>query len=68
MNTFAQQWLKNISEQGYHKREAVMVRDGEDVRLTFDQDGRAVENDSLRELPSPRDLLRMATWPGPRVR
>ena len=43
LNTFAQQWLKNISEQGYHKREAVMVRDGEDVRLTFDQDGRAVE-------------------------
>ena len=43
MNTFAQQWLKNISEQNYHKREAVIERDGEDVRLTFDQDGKAVE-------------------------
>ena len=43
LNTFAQQWLKNISQQGYHKREAVMVRDGKDVRRTFDQDGKAVE-------------------------
>ena len=43
LNTFAQQWLKNISQQGYQKREAVMERDGEDVRLTFDQDGKAVE-------------------------
>ncbi|MDE7260678.1 MAG: hypothetical protein K2N78_01240 [Oscillospiraceae bacterium] len=43
LNTFAQQWLKNISEQRYIKREAVIERDGEDVRLTFDQDGKAVE-------------------------
>ena len=56
LNTFAQQWLKNISEQGYHKREAVMVRDGEDVRLTFDQDGRAVENDSLGDKPTVRQI------------
>lgn len=56
LNTFAQQWLKNISEQGYHKREAVMVRDGEDVRLTFDQDGRAVENDSLGDNPTIRQI------------
>ena len=56
LNTFAQQWLKNISEQGYHKREAVMVRDGEDVRLTFDQDGRAVENDSLGDNPTVRQI------------
>ena len=56
LNTFAQQWLKNISEQGYHKREAVLVRDGEDVRLTFDQDGRAVENDSLGDNPTVRQI------------
>ncbi|MDE6590238.1 MAG: hypothetical protein K2K53_07835, partial [Oscillospiraceae bacterium] len=43
LNTFAQQWLKNISEQNYRKQEAVIERDGEDVRLTFDQDGKAVE-------------------------
>jgi len=43
LNTFAQQWLNNISQQNYHKREATVVRDGEDVRLTFDQDGRAGE-------------------------
>ena len=43
LNTFVQQWLKNISQQGYHKREAVVVRDDEDVRLTFDQDGKVVE-------------------------
>ncbi|MDE6997300.1 MAG: hypothetical protein K2P04_05410, partial [Oscillospiraceae bacterium] len=43
LNRFAQQWFKNISQQNYHKREAVMVRDGENIRLTFDQDGRAVE-------------------------
>ena len=43
LSAFAQQWLKNISQQGYHKREAVMVRDGEDVRLTFDQEGKAAE-------------------------
>ena len=42
LNTFAQQWMNNISQQRYQKREAVMVRDGEDVRLTFDQDGKAV--------------------------
>ena len=56
LNTFAQQWLKNISEQGYHKREAIMVRDGEDVRLTFDQDGRAVENDNLSDNPTVRQI------------
>ncbi len=43
LNRFAQQWFKNISQQNYHKREAVIVRDGENVRLSFDQDGRAVE-------------------------
>ncbi|MDE7243659.1 MAG: hypothetical protein K2O18_06755, partial [Oscillospiraceae bacterium] len=43
LNSFAQQWLKNISEQNYHKHEAVVERDGEDVRLSFDQDGNAVE-------------------------
>ncbi|MDE6591283.1 MAG: hypothetical protein K2K53_13285, partial [Oscillospiraceae bacterium] len=39
LNAFAQQWFKNISEQGYLKREAIIERDGEDVRLDFDQDG-----------------------------
>ena len=43
LSAFAQQWLKNINEQRYQKKEAVVVRDGEDVRLTFDQDGRPVE-------------------------
>ena len=45
LSRFAQQWFKNISEQRYHKREAVVVRDGEDVRLPFDQDGRPVNPD-----------------------
>ena len=43
LSRFAQQWLKNISQQRYHKQEAVAVRNGEDVNLTFDQDGNAVE-------------------------
>ena len=43
LNTFAQQWLKNISQQRYVKHEAVIERDSEDIRLTFDQDGKAVE-------------------------
>ena len=33
-----------------------MVRGGEDVRLTFDQDGRAVENDSLGDNPTVRQI------------
>lgn len=43
LNRFAQQWFKNISQQNYHKREAVAVRNGEDVNLTFDPDGKALE-------------------------
>ena len=42
LNTFAQGWFKNISEQGYIKKEAVVDRDGEDVRLSFEEDGKAV--------------------------
>ncbi len=42
LNAFAQQWFKNISEQGYLKKEALISRDGEDVRLTFNQDGNAL--------------------------
>ena len=65
LNTFAQQWLKNISEQGHHKREAVMVLDGEDVRLTFDQDGKAVEpaaeNSGLGDHPNVRQIYEYYT-------
>ena len=42
LSTFAQQWFKNISEQGYLKKEAVIERDGEDVRITFQENGTAV--------------------------
>ena len=41
LNSFAQHWLKNISQQGYIKKEAVVDRDGEDVRLSFDEEGKA---------------------------
>jgi N12 class adenine-specific DNA methylase len=44
LNSFAQQWLKNISQQGYIKKEAVVDRDGEDVRLSFDEDGKALQS------------------------
>ena len=43
LSSFTQQWLKNISQQRYHKHTAVVVRNGEDVNLTFDQDGNALE-------------------------
>ena len=43
LSRFAQQWLQNISQQQYHKKEAIVERDGEDVRLTFDQDGNVLE-------------------------
>ena len=43
LSSFTQQWMKNISQQRYQKREATVVRDGEDVCLTFDQDDRVVE-------------------------
>ena len=42
LSTFAQQWFKNISEQGYLKKEADIERDGEDVRITFQENGTAV--------------------------
>ena len=73
LNRFTQQWFKNISQQNYHKREAVIVRDGEDVRLTFDQDGRAVDPGAAMlsetatpgpELSAPRDLLAPACQTG----
>ena len=44
LNSFAQQWLKNISQQGYIKKEAVVDRDGEDVRLSFDEEGKALQS------------------------
>nr|WP_325259171.1 LPD11 domain-containing protein [uncultured Oscillibacter sp.] len=43
LNTFTEGWFKNISEQGYIKKEAVVDRDGEDVRLSFEEDGKAVQ-------------------------
>ncbi len=76
LNRFTQQWFKNISQQNYHKREAVIVRDGEDVRLTFDQDGRAVDPGAAMlpetatpgpELSAPRDLLAPACQTGDTV-
>ena len=55
LSSFAQQWLKNISEQNYHKREAVIERDGEDVRLTFDQDGKVMEPAATQTVESGSD-------------
>ena len=43
LSNFAQQWFKNISQQNYRKKEAVIERDGADVRLTFDRDGKTLE-------------------------
>ena len=43
LSAFAQQWFKNIGGQGYIKKEAVIERSGEDVRLSFDVDGKAVQ-------------------------
>ncbi len=43
LNRFTQQWLDNISQQQYRKREAVLDRDGEEVRIAFDQDGNLEE-------------------------
>lgn len=63
LNHFAQGWFSNIAQQRYRKREAVVVRDGEDVRLTFDQDGKAVEpaaapaeNSALGDNPTVRQI------------
>src|SRR5699024_1045492 len=43
LNSFAQQWFKNIRQQDYHKHKAIIVRNGEDVDLIFDQNGRPVD-------------------------
>ncbi len=63
LNTFAQGWFKNISEQGYIKKEAVVDRDGEDVRLFFDEDGNTVQpaaaqvvENSLGENPTVKEI------------
>ena len=56
LSVFAQQWLKNIREQQYQKKEAIVIRDGEDVRLTFDQDGRLVE-------PAPAPVAELTVSP-----
>ena len=67
LSAFAQQWFKNISEQGYLKKETVVERDGEDVRLGFDQDGNvlspapdvsavpAAQQNPAMEVPAPTD-------------
>jgi len=49
LNAFAKQWLQNISTQQYLKHEAVVERNGEDVRFTFDQDGKAIQPDTKDE-------------------
>ena len=58
LSRFAQQWLNNISEQRYHKHEAVAVRNGEDVNLTFDQDGNMLS-------PAPDGPVESATRQAP---
>ena len=42
LNHFAQGWFSNIAQQKYRKREAVLVRDGEDTRVTFLENGTAI--------------------------
>lgn len=39
MNTFAAQWMKNITAQKFIREQAVSVRDGEDVEVFFSPEG-----------------------------
>ena len=42
LNAFAEQWLKNIEQQNRVRYRAIAVRDGEDVEITFDENGQPV--------------------------
>lgn len=55
LNNFTQQWLKNISEQNYVKREAIVVENGEDVTLEFDSGGTLIQPKQSPD--EPRDPL-----------
>ena len=67
LNTFAQQWFSNISQQRYRRQEAIVIRDGEEIRLDFDQDGnvlspapdKAATEWSVSPVTLYRDLLEM---------
>ncbi|RKJ62988.1 DEAD/DEAH box helicase, partial [Butyricicoccus sp. 1XD8-22] len=61
------QWLQNISTQQYLKHEAVAERNGEDVRFTFAQDGKAIQPDTKDE-PQTSDLSNTAETAPPGVK
>lgn len=52
LSRFAQQWLKNISQQRYHKHGTVAVRNDGNIPLTFDPDGKALKPASAVQLES----------------
>ena len=43
LSEFTQDWFNNISQQGYVKTRAVAEIDGQDVEITFDNDGNRLE-------------------------
>ena len=45
LNAFAEQWLKNIEEQGRVRYRAIAVCNGEEVEITFDENGQPVPLD-----------------------
>ena len=52
LNAFAEQWLKNIEQQNRVRYRAIAVRDGEDVEITFDENGQQVPENT--ETPEER--------------
>ena len=51
LNTFARQWFGNIAEQGYKRVRAVAEIDGEDVDISFDENGNRVTEPETEAAP-----------------
>ncbi len=47
LNKFADQWMKNITQQEYVREQAVVERDGEDFDVFFDPEGKPVTADEI---------------------
>jgi len=57
LSAFADQWFKNIAEQGRIRYRAIAVRDGEDVEIHFDEHGQPMLDAASQEPESRVDKM-----------
>jgi|GEM_PF-889374 len=59
LNDFATMWLANIEQQGYMPVRGIMEIDGEDVKITFDAEGKPIMPEAEKQKVQVGDVLQI---------